>query len=109
MANQAQDLPWDEPAQAGDLLSEPPLSSAAAAEPEGGDLKFEAALADLEALVEQLESGQMTLEESLHAYRRGVGLVKLCSRQLTEAEQQVRVLEADLLRPLQAEDMRGDA
>lgn len=69
---------------------------------------FEAALAQLEQLVGQLEGGALPLEESLVTYRRGVELVKICQQRLARAEEQVKVLEGDLLRPLQADDVRGD-
>lgn len=60
---------------------------------------FEAALAELEAIVARMEGGQMNLEESLQSYRRGAELVRLCQTRLADAEQQVRVLEGDLLKP----------
>ena len=70
---------------------------------------FEAALGQLEALVAELERGDLPLEASLLAYRKGVDLVRACQQQLAAAEQQVKVLDADLLRPLDADDLRGDA
>ncbi len=93
-----------------DLLGEPPLAGAVQAAGEAGPAaNFESALADLEALVQQLESGELSLEQGLDAYRRGVGLVRQCQERLARAEQQVKVLEADLLRPLADDDLRGDA
>jgi exodeoxyribonuclease VII small subunit len=61
---------------------------------------FETALAELEALVVAMEDGSMPLEKSLAAYRRGVELTRVCQEKLAQAEQQVKVLEGDLLRPL---------
>ncbi len=61
---------------------------------------FETALAELEALVGAMESGSQPLEESLAAYRRGVDLSRICQERLAQAEQQVKVLEGELLRPL---------
>lgn len=61
---------------------------------------FETALAELEALVAAMEDGSMPLEQSLAAYRRGVELTRICQEKLAQAEQQVKVLEGDLLRPL---------
>ncbi|OZI21419.1 exodeoxyribonuclease VII small subunit [Bordetella genomosp. 9] len=61
---------------------------------------FETALAQLESLVAAMEDGSLPLEESLAAYRRGVELTRICQERLAQAEQQVRVLEGDLLRPL---------
>lgn len=62
---------------------------------------FEAALGELEALVAKMEDGSMPLESSLAAYRRGVDLVRVCQDRLARAEQQVRVLEGELLRPFE--------
>ncbi len=67
-------------------------------------LKFEAALAELEALVASMETGQLPLEESLNAYRRGAELLQHCQRQLADAEEKVRVLDNGVLRPLDADE-----
>jgi len=61
---------------------------------------FESALSELETLVAGLEAGQLTLEQSLNAYRRGVELLAYCERVLGEAEQQVKILEAGALKDL---------
>ncbi len=62
---------------------------------------FESALAELEKIVASMESGQLPLEESLNAYKRGTELLKFCQQTLQEAEQQVRVLtESNQLEPL---------
>lgn len=63
-------------------------------------MKFEAALAELEQLVGSMEAGQLPLEESLAAYRRGVELLQHCQKQLEDAEEKLRVLDGGLLRPL---------
>ncbi|MFM9913986.1 MAG: exodeoxyribonuclease VII small subunit [Methylophilaceae bacterium] len=55
---------------------------------------FESALAELEALVTQMENGQLALEQSLAAYKQGAELLKFCQAALQDAEQQVRVLTA---------------
>jgi exodeoxyribonuclease VII small subunit len=65
---------------------------------------FESALAELEALVTGMESGQLSLEKSLSHYRRGMELVGYCQRVLQEAEQQVQILEAGQLKDLARED-----
>jgi exodeoxyribonuclease VII small subunit len=57
--------------------------------------KFEAALEELEQVVEQLESGDLSLEDSLAAFEKGVGLVKLCNQKLTEVEKRVELLVKD--------------
>ena len=56
-------------------------------------LSFEAALAELEQVVADMESGKLPLEESLAAYRRGAELLKQCRSRLDDAQQQVRILE----------------
>ncbi|CAM4102692.1 exodeoxyribonuclease VII small subunit [Bordetella muralis] len=61
---------------------------------------FETALAELETLVATMEGGSLPLEQSLAAYRRGVELTRICQERLAQAEQQVKVLEDGLLRPL---------
>jgi exodeoxyribonuclease VII small subunit len=60
---------------------------------------FEAAVAELESLVQAMESGSLALEQSLEAYRRGAQLAAHCRQLLADVQQQVRVLEADLLKP----------
>lgn len=61
-------------------------------------LGFEAALEELDRIVAQMESGELTLEQSLAAYRRGAELLQLCQGVLKDAQQQVKVLEEGLLR-----------
>jgi len=71
-------------------------------------LDFETALAQLEELVAKMESGALPLEESLVAYRRGVSLTRVCQERLAQAEQQISVLEAGLLRPFDASDRQAE-
>lgn len=54
--------------------------------------QLEESLDRLEALVERMESGEMTLEESLAAFEQGVKLTRECQQALTQAEQKVRIL-----------------
>ncbi len=53
---------------------------------------FETALAELEALVEKMEQGDMSLDESLKQFERGVLLTRTCQKSLQEAEQKVQIL-----------------
>ncbi|QGU33583.1 exodeoxyribonuclease VII small subunit [Thermochromatium tepidum] len=53
---------------------------------------FEQSLTELEAIVDALEQGEMTLEDSLAAFERGIGLTRLCQQALEAAEQRVRIL-----------------
>jgi len=57
------------------------------------DMKFEAALGELENIVSSMEGGKLELEASIAAYRRGMALMKHCQAQLANAEDQIRILE----------------
>jgi exodeoxyribonuclease VII small subunit len=59
------------------------------------ELKFEEAITDLEQVVEQLESGDLSLEDSLAAFEKGVGLVRYCNQKLSEVEKKVELLVKD--------------
>jgi len=54
--------------------------------------KFEEALAKLEEIVRKMESGDLTLDESLKAFEEGVRLSRLCAQRIDEAERRVEVL-----------------
>lgn len=62
------------------------------------EMKFEAALAELEQIVQSMENGQLPLEESIAAYRRGGELLQHCQQQLSDAERKIEVLENGSLR-----------
>lgn len=78
--------------------------------------KFEEAVEELEGVVEQLESGELSLEDSLAAFENGVRLVKLCNQKLTEVERKIELLVKDKdgklqLMPLEdlgADDVNGE-
>lgn len=53
---------------------------------------FEKSLSDLESLVQKMESGDLTLEQSLRAFEKGVKLTRDCQQALTQAEQTVQQL-----------------
>jgi exodeoxyribonuclease VII small subunit len=53
---------------------------------------FESALLELEAIVSQMESGNLPLEQSINAYKRGVALLQTCQKSLSDADQQIRIL-----------------
>ncbi len=61
-------------------------------------LSFEAALAELEKVVADMETGKLSLEESLLAYQRGAELLQQCRSRLEDAQQRVRVLENGTLK-----------
>ena len=56
------------------------------------NLTFEQALAELEQIVHDLEDGQISLENALDRYEKGVGLLKRCYTQLQQAEQRIQLL-----------------
>ncbi len=64
---------------------------------------YETALAELDRLVDQMEGGQLPLDQLLDAYRRGADLLAYCRARLQAVEEQVRVLEDGQLKPLAAQ------
>lgn len=54
---------------------------------------FDTSLKELEELVARLESGRLTLEESISAYEKGVKLVKFCTERLSAAEKKIELLK----------------
>ena len=50
---------------------------------------LETSLDDLEKIVEKMESGQLSLEESLKLFEQGVGLISSCQKMLTDAKQKI--------------------
>jgi exodeoxyribonuclease VII small subunit len=64
---------------------------------------FEAAIAELEAVVKKLEDGDLPLEQSLVLYERGVQLSRFCHARLEEAERRIEILtERGELKPAPA-------
>ncbi len=59
------------------------------------EIDFEKALAELEKLVETMEKGELTLEDSLKQFERGITLTRACQEALVEAEQKVQILTRD--------------
>ncbi len=66
---------------------------------------YESAVAELDSIVGEMESGQLPLEASLAAYKRGAVLLHYCRQQLSEAEQQVKILENGTLQPFKTDDI----
>lgn len=65
------------------------------AAPDQDELTFNEALQQLESIVVQLESGKLSLEESIAAFERGVKLNKFCAGKLAEAERKIKLLVTD--------------
>ncbi|HEX6530373.1 MAG TPA: exodeoxyribonuclease VII small subunit [Burkholderiales bacterium] len=66
------------------------------------ELDFEKALAELEKIVARMESGELSLEQALATHKRGLELARFCQQKLEAAQQQVKVLEGEVLKPLAA-------
>src|SRR5215471_7381912 len=58
----------------------------------GTELNFEKAMSRLEAIVEQMESGKLPLEDLIVRYEEGMKLVKVCQERLATAEQKIEII-----------------
>ena len=65
---------------------------------------YEEAVKELEQLVARMEAGELSLEQSIEAYKRGATLIQFCTTKLDKVEQQVRVLDKDIFKPFQPTD-----
>jgi len=81
------------------------MSKAARSQP---PQSLEAALAELEKIVSSMEEGELPLERSLAAYKRGAELLKYCQAALQDAQQQVKVLEEGVLRDFKSDGNDDD-
>ena len=73
--------------------------SPAAPEVAEAPASYESALAELDRLVQSMESGQMPLDQLLDSYKRGADLLQFCRGRLEAVEAQVKVLEDGQLKP----------
>ena len=69
---------------------------------------LEKAMGELERVVEQLETGELTLEKSLQQFEKGVRLSRDCQKVLTEAEQKVQILMDSQLKDVDPETLKND-
>lgn len=67
-------------------------------------LTFEQAVAELEGIVDAMETGKLPLQESLDAYKRGMELLQQCRGTLDAAERQIKILEGGELRDFDPQD-----
>jgi len=81
------------------------MSKAAKSQP---PQSLESALAELEKIVSTMEEGELPLERSLAAYKRGAELLKYCQAALQDAQQQVKVLEEGVLRDFKSDGNDDD-
>jgi exodeoxyribonuclease VII small subunit len=71
------------------------------------ELTFEQALDELDTLVRRMESGELGLDDSIAAYRRGAELATWCQARLAVAEQEIKVLDGEVLKTLDPDELRG--
>lgn len=71
---------------------------------EDKEMQFEEAFKRLEAIVENLESGDLSLEESMKLFEEGIGLTEACKSRLEDAEQKIQLLLKDSDGKLSLED-----
>jgi len=57
-----------------------------------GNISFESAVTELEAIVNQMETNQLPLQDALNAFKHGAALLQQCQKTLADVEQQVRIL-----------------
>jgi exodeoxyribonuclease VII small subunit len=57
-----------------------------------GEISFESAVRELEAIVNQMETNQLPLQDALNAFKHGTALLQQCLKTLADVEQQVRIL-----------------
>jgi exodeoxyribonuclease VII small subunit len=75
---------------------------------ENNPKKFEDELADLEGIVNQIDSGELSLEDSISSFERGVALVRSLNQKLDEVERRVEVLIRDSRGELKRSPYQGD-
>jgi exodeoxyribonuclease VII small subunit len=59
---------------------------------ESKDLTYEQAYSELENIVNYLENGELSLEESIKAFEKGIGLVRLCNKMLDDIEKRITII-----------------
>lgn len=73
------------------------MAKAQDTQPDPDSLTYEAAVGELESIVERIESGDASLEESMKLYERGTRLLRRCRAVLDQAEQRLTELDAGAL------------
>ena len=71
------------------------------------EMTFESAMLRLEEIVNQLDGGKATLDDSLKLYEEGIKLVRLCSDRLDKAEQKIKIVRRDASGELAEEDFNA--
>lgn len=65
---------------------------------------FESTMKALETIIKEMESGELSLEESINQYKKGMELAAFCSTMLKKAEQEVYVYENDTYKKINGEE-----
>jgi len=96
------------------LLDDEPVSAGPGEHAEDGarlkgSEKFEDQLENLESIVTQIDSGELSLEQSIDAFERGVGLVRSLNHKLDEVERRVEVLMRNASGELRSSPYEGEA
>ncbi len=76
-------------------------------QPDNLPSSYEQAVVELEQLVQQLESGQMSLDDTLKSYQRGAALLRYCREKLDSVEQQIQILDGTELKPYASDRAAG--
>ena len=71
-------------------------------------LNFESTLDEIEKIIESLEEGNLSLEDSIKAYERGISLTKACQKMLSEAELKIKKLSSKEGEDVSFEDISND-
>ena len=71
-------------------------------------LNFESTLSEIEKIIESLEEGNLTLENSIKAYEKGISLTKACQKMLSDAELKIKKLSSKEGEDVSFEDISND-
>jgi exodeoxyribonuclease VII small subunit len=72
-------------------------------------INFEKSLARLEEITQKLESGELSLDESLKLFEEGISLSRFCQKKLTETEQKIEVLKSSDMDDFSEEELKDDS
>ena len=71
-------------------------------------LNFESTLSEVEKIIESLEEGNLSLEDSIKAYEKGISLTKACQKMLSDAELKIKKLSSTEGEDVSFEDISND-
>lgn len=73
-----------------------------------GNKKYEEAIAELELIVDKLEKGELTLDESIEYFQKGIELSKFCSKKLDDVEKRIVILTENEFGEIKEEVIRNE-